>query len=170
MAELQLRKMASADIMAKLMKEAEKEWSWMGVGYVGGMRLRSGRVVGVINISRESLEDRVAHISSILNRLDLMAKGPKGDFVFEYNEDKQRFSRLLGCLLNFLRNYCQDILAQLPRLTNLLLDTVYMMMVNLGEIRRGSFMSEIRGGSFLGDSCAKFTRMEKRLEKRCDYV
>ena len=146
----------------------------MGVGYVGGMRLRSGRIVGRIDISRKSLEERVAHISSILYRLDLMAKCPKGDFVFEDDEDKQRFSRLLGCLLNFLRNYCQDILAQLPRLTNLLLDIVYMMMVNLGEIRSGSFrlrfMSEIRGGSFLGDSCAKFTRMEKRLEKRCDYV
>ena len=162
--------MASADIMAKLMKEAKKEWTFRGNGSLSGMRLRSGRIVGRIDISRKSLENRVAHISHILHLLDLMAKGPKGDFVFENDEDKQRFSRLLGCLLNFLRIYCQDILAQLPRLTNLLLDTVYMMMVNLGEIRRGSFMSEIRSGSFLGDSCAKFTRMEKRLEKRCDYM
>lgn len=141
--------MASADIMAKLMKEAKKEWSWMGVGYVGGMRLRSGRIVGRIVISRKSLEDRVAHISYILHRLDLVAK------------DEMVFSHLLGCLLNFLRIYCQDILAQLPRLTNLLLDTIEMSLNNLGGIR---------SGSFLGDSCAKFTRMEKRLEKRCDYV
>lgn len=162
--------MATTDIMAKLMNEAKKEWTFRGNGSLGGMQLRSGRIVGRIVISRESLEDRMAHISHILHLLDWMAKCPKGDFVFEDDEDKQRFSRLLGCLLNFLRNYCQDILAQLPRLTNLLLDTVYMMMVNLGEIRSGSFMSEIRGGTFLGDSCAKFTRMEKRLEKRCDYV
>lgn len=141
--------MSSADIMEKLMKEAKKEWRWMGVGYVGGMRLRSGRVVGVINISRESLEDRVAHISYILHRLDLVAK------------DEMVFSHLMGCLLNFLRIYCQDILAQLPRLTNLLLDTIEMSLNNLGGIPSGSFLS---------DSCAKFARMEKRLNKRCDYV
>ena len=141
--------MASADIMAKLMKEAKKEWTFRGNGSLSGMQLRSGRIVGRIVISRESLEERVAHISYILHRLDLVAK------------DEMVFSHLLGCLMNFLRLYCQDILAQLPRLTNLLIDTITMSLDNLGEIRSGSFLS---------DSCDKFNRLEKRIQRRCDFM
>ena len=154
--------MASADIMAKLMKEAKKEWTFRGNGSLSGMQLRSGRIVGRIVISRESLEKRVAHISSLLHRMDcLMVEGPKGEIVFRNHNNELMFSHLLACLMNFLRLYCQDILAQLPRLTNLLLDTIAMSLDNLGEIRSGSFLS---------DSCHKFNRLEKRIQRRCDFM
>jgi hypothetical protein len=146
------------NIYSKLITEAMKDWDFDGVVSTmptSGMLLRSGRRVGQPVITQPSLQKRLKRIASLLYRLDLWKE-------FSNANDIKNFSYTLACLMNFLRIYCQDIMAQLPQLTHVLLVNILRFMDSLRYIK----MVEVK---MVENAFHKLERKMRRLESRCDY-